>query len=180
MLAAQEITHHNSTCMLREHYHVHALTNTYTHTCGCAGTQTICLYMHKYACINLHTKQNKKKKIWKYTSRLSVQSMQSHARSCSLWCGDSKLYVSFLPRKREWTRGNTLTGSPGVLARVRSARGSEWLWEAVPPLSSLSTDYEAGPRRVPLGTPQATHSLLLLCYRICRWGIWLKCEEGCV
>lgn len=76
----------------------------------------------------------------------------------------------FLPRKRDWASGSTLTGSPGVLARVGSARGREWLREAVPPLYSLSTDYEAGPRRVPLGTPQATHSLLLLCYRICHWG----------
>ncbi|KAA8583687.1 hypothetical protein FQN60_014895 [Etheostoma spectabile] len=80
--------------------------------------------------------------------------------------------------KRDWTGGNTLTGSPRVLARVRAVMGRKWLWEAVPPLSSLSTDYEAGPRRVPLGTPQATHSLPLLCYRICRWGIRLKCEEG--
>lgn len=86
----------------------------------------------------------------------------------------------FCPGRETWARGNTLTGSPGVLTRVRAARGKEWLWEAVPPLSSLSTDYEAGPRRAPLGTPQATHSLPLLCYRICRWGIRLKCEEGCM
>lgn len=105
---------------------------------------------------------------------------QSAARSCSQQTPDSRLHVSFLPRKRDWTRGNALTGSPGVLTRVRAATGREWLWEAVPPLSSLSTDYEAGPRRVPLGTPQATHSLPLLCYRICRRGIRLKCEEGCM
>lgn len=86
----------------------------------------------------------------------------------------------FCPGRETGTGGNTLTGSPGVLTRVRAAEGKEWLWEAVAPLSSLSTDYEAGPRRVPSGTPQATHSLPLLCYRICRWGIRLKCEEGCM
>lgn len=85
----------------------------------------------------------------------------------------------FCPGRESGTGGNTLTGSPGVLTRVRAAEGKEWLWEAGAPLSSLSTDYEAGPRRVPSGTPQATHSLPLLCYRICRWGIRLKCEEGC-
>lgn len=73
---------------------------------------------------------------------------------------DSRQRLSFLPRKRDLDQGNTLTGSPGVLTRVRAARGKEWLWE-----TSLSADYEAGPRRVPLGTPQATHSLRLLCYR---------------
>lgn len=130
--------------------------------------------MHKHVYINLHSETHKQ-----YTSKTF---MQSDFRSCSRQCEDSSLHVSFffLPRKRDWTRGNTLTGSPGVLNRVRAARGREWLWKAVPPLSSLSTDYEAGPRRVPLGTPQATHSLLLLCYRICRWGIRLKCEEGCM
>lgn len=83
----------------------------------------------------------------------------------------SRLHVSFCPGRETRTWGSTLTGSPGVLTRVWAARGKEWLWEAVPPLSSLSTDYEAGPRRVPSGTLQATHSLPLLCYRICRWGI---------
>jgi len=123
-------------------------------------------------CVQMHTSNTQ-------TQFLSPF-IQSATRSCSLQSGDGRLHVSFLPRKRDWTRGNTLTGSPGVLTRVRAARGREWLWEAVPPLSSLSTDYEAGPRRVPLGTPQATHSLPLLCYRICRWGIRLKCEEGCM
>lgn len=92
--------------------------------------------------------------------------------SSLILCGAvSRLHVSFCPGRETWTWGRTLTGSPGVLTRVWAARGKKWLWEAVPPLSSLSTDYEAGPRRVPSGTLQATHSLPLLCYRICRWGI---------
>lgn len=105
-----------------------------------------------------------------------------HPISLQILCGaDCRLRVSFFcPGRETRTGGNTLTGSPGVLTRVRAAEGKEWLWEAVAPLSSLSTDYEAGPRRVPSGTPQATHCLPLLCYRICRWGIRLKCEEGCM
>lgn len=96
-----------------------------------------------------------------------------HPISLQIVCGaDCRLRVSFFrPGRETRTGGNTLTGSPGVLTRVQAAEGKEWLWEAVAPLSSLSTDYEAGPRRVPSGTPQATHSLPLLCYRICRWGI---------
>lgn len=147
--------------------------HTHTHTYTCIMWP----YMHKCVCVNINLCTDAHKQ---HRSTLLVTFGQSAARSCSLQSADSRLHVSFLPRKRDWTRGNTLTGSPGVLTRVRAARGKEWLWEAVPPLSSLSTDYEAGPRRVPLGTPQATHSLPLLCYRICRWGIRLKCEEGCM
>lgn len=146
------------------HTHVVVLTHaSRAHTCirTCAST-LICVQMHE---------NNSKKRTPCPLHPISNQ---------VLFTVDSRLHVSFLPRKRDWTGGNALTGSPGVLTRVRAARGREWLWEAVPPLSSLSTDYEAGPRRVPLGTPQATHSLPLLCYRICRWGIRLKCEEGCM
>lgn len=135
----------------------------------------MCPHVLKHVCININLYTNSHKQ---NANILHVTSIQSTPRSCSLQCVDGRLHVSFLPRKRDRTGGSTLTGSPGVLTRVRAARGREWLWEAVPPLSSLSTDYEAGPRRVPLGTPQATHSLPLLCYRICRWGIRLKCEEG--
>lgn len=104
--------------------------------------------------------------------RIYINNASNPISSRIVFAAASRLHVSFFcPGRETWTWGSTLTGSPGVLTRVWAAGGKEWLWEAVPPLSSLSTDYEAGPRRVPLGTPQATHSLPLLCYRICRWGI---------
>lgn len=152
-------------CISKRRAHVAVLTHA-----------LMCPHMHKHVCININFCTNAHKQCTNITR--APPSIQSASRSCSV--STAGCVWVFCPGRETWTGGNTLTGSPGVLTRVRAAKGKEWLWEAVAPLSSLSTDYEAGPRRVPLGTPQATHSLPLLCYRICRWGIRLKCEEGCM
>lgn len=135
---------------------MHPLADAHTHTCGYTHTHILI-----HTCImGPHT-----------SAIIRVQiHLNSHQISNQILFGaDSRLHVRlFCPGRETWTWGNTLTGSPGVLTRVQAATGKEWLWEALPQLSSLSTDYEAGPRRVPLGTPQATDSLPLLCYKICR------------